>query len=515
MKKLLLVLGLPALLFLQSCSQKDEIAESTLQTGQKSALVKKKVSIDAPEGNAIAKQQLDQYVVGKLEAERDFRWTNEDLKTLWSALQYGDQSLAIGYKIAGITDLTPTLHEINIQKGEWKQVHDELISLIKNEYFKSTGTALKWEEILVEDDQILPIITIKMTDKNVLTALANLENVRYLEPLDFWPDQIERSSSGCDGSSTTVNAADFTTITPGAKLPWNFNNIGVPTAWNTAQGQGITIGVIDAGISSAQSLLGSQFTNGLSSGRTITTDYTLGSSAYTSCTHGTSMSGLAVGPRNNLNNTTGIAYKSNLHFIRACNDVVLDGSSERTGVKNALVRMGNRTDVRIVSMSIGTPFYSSVLYDGVVYANNKGKMLFAAAGTSFSWTSWYGVIYPAAHGECIAVTGVNESSSTCNVCHDGSQVDFTVPMERNSNSDRNTLSLAGSGNNPSYVGGSSSATAMTAGVAALVWSARPTLTRSQVYTAIRNTSQYYPSYSSSRGYGNINAAAAVSAALTY
>jgi hypothetical protein len=273
--------------------------------------------------------------------------------------------------------------------------------------------------------------------------------------------------------------------------------------------------VIDAGISSTQSLLGSQFTNGLSSGRTITTDYTLGSSAYTSCTHGTSMSGLAAGPRNNLNNTTGIAYKSNLHFIRACNDVVLDGSSERTGVKNALVRMGNRTDVRIVSMSIGTPFYSSVLYDGVVYANNKGKMLFAAAGTSFSWTSWYGVIYPAAHGECIAVTGVNESSSTCNVCHDGSEVDFTVPMERNANSDRNTLSLAGSGNNPSYVGGSSSATAMTAGVAALVWSARPTLTRSQVYTAIRNTSQYYPSYSSSRGYGNINAAAAVSAALTY
>jgi hypothetical protein len=56
---------------------------------------------------------------------------------------------------------------------------------------------------------------------------------------------------------------------------------------------------------------------------------------------------------------------------------------------------------------------------------------------------------------------------------------------------------------------------MTAGVAALVWSARPTLTRSQVYTAIRNTSQYYPSLNSSRGYGNINAAAAVAAAMTY
>ena len=513
MKKHLLLLGLPALLFMQSCSQKEEIAETTQQISSKPALVKKKVITEAPEGEAISKHQLDQYVVGKLEAERDFRWTNEDLKTLWSALQYGDQSLAIGYKTAGITDITATLHEIDLQKGEWKQVHDELISLIKNEYFKSTGTALKWEEVLVEDDQILPIIIIKMTDKNVLTALANLENVRYLEPLDFWPDQVERSSSGCSGSTTAINSADFSTISPAARLPWNFNNIGVPTAWNTAQGQGITVGVIDAGISSTQALLGSQFTNGLSSGRTVTTDFTFGNTAFTSCTHGTSMSGLAVGPRNNLNNTTGIAYRSNLHFIRACEDVVLNLSSERTGVKNALVRMGDRADVRVVSMSIGTPFYSSVLYDGVVYANNRGKLLIAAAGTSFSWTSWWGVIYPAAHSECMAVTGVNESGSTCDVCHDGSEVDFTVPMERNVNSDRNTLSLAGSGNTPSYVGGSSSATAMAAGVAALVWSARPTLTRAQVYTAIRNSAQFYPSLSSSKGYGNINAAAAVAAAM--
>jgi len=64
------------------------------------------------------------------------------------------------------------------------------------------------EDILVEDDPILPILTIKLTNKTVLTRLYNLKNVRYLEPLDYYPEETERSGSGCDGSTTTVNSSD-------------------------------------------------------------------------------------------------------------------------------------------------------------------------------------------------------------------------------------------------------------------------------------------------------------------
>jgi serine protease len=500
---------------MSACSRMEDDAIDAAHQISGPVLVQKVQKESIAETSPYSKQKLDEVVVDAMSSKGDFRFEDEALFLTWSALQYGNKSLAVGYKPAHLKDIRPIIHEINIRTGEWKAVHDALIQFIIDEYKKSTGVSIAWKDILIEDDPILPVLTITMDDKNVLTALANLENVRYLEPLDYWPNQIERSSSGCDNSTTTINSSDFSTISPAARLPWNFNNINVPTAWNTAQGQGITIGVIDAGISSAQTLLGSQFQNGVSSGRTITTDYTLGTSAYTACTHGTSMCGLAVGPRNNLNAPTGVAYKSNLHFIRACDDVVLDASSEKTAVKNALVRMGNRNDVRIVSMSIGSPLYSSALYDGVVYANNKGKLIFAAAGTSFSWTSWYGVVYPAYHSECVAVTGVKENSSTCASCHDGSQVDFTVPMERNTDSNRNSLSLKSSGTASAYIGGSSCATAITAGVAALVWSARPGLTKSQVFNALRNTSQYYPSVNGSRGYGNINASAAVAAGLAF
>jgi hypothetical protein len=108
---------------------------------------------------------------------------------------------------------------------------------------------------------------------------------------------------------------------------------------------------------------------------------------------------------------------------------------------------------------------------------------------------------------------VKENGSKCASCHDGSQVDFTIVMERSSNSSRNSLSLLPSGTSPNYIGGSSSATATAAGIAALLWSAKPTATRAQILNCLTVTSQFYPTPNGTKGYGNINAAAAVSCAM--
>lgn len=496
-----------------SCSK----PESDDTASQDVILKQKPNPVSVPPGDPLSRQEVDRIVIGVLESRNDFHWEWVDLKTLWSAVHYGDQSLAIGYKPANEGDISDKLHQIDVRSGDYKKIHDALIEFILEELEKSTGQPVSLQQILIEDDPVLPILTLRLTDKNVITKLYNLQNVRYLEPLDYFPEDVSKiaSTSGCSASTTALNAADYTTVTPNAKVPWNFNNHTVPQAWVNSQGSGITVGVIDAGISSSQSLLGAGFNDGESNvGRTVTTGYTLGSSAYTSCTHGTSMSGQAVGPRNSVGSSTGVAYKSNLHFIRACEDVVLDKSSERTAVKNACVAMGNNTAIRIISMSIGTPFSSSVLKDGVDYAYNRGKLILAAAGTSFSWTTWYGVIYPAAYSSCIAVTGVKENGSKCSSCHDGSKVMYTITMERDANSNRNSLSLPPSGTTPTYIGGSSSATATAAGIASLVWSARPNMTRTQVLTCLTNTSQFYPNRSSSKGYGNLNASAAVNYALT-
>jgi len=511
MKKALLLINILFFFGITACNKQEE-----QENNQQDMILVEKANPQAiPTGNALEKTKLDQVIINILESNNDFKWEWVDMKTLWSAVVESDQTVAIGYQPAGVGDISSKIHTINVKSGAYKQVHDALIQFILKELNASANSPVELKDILIEDDQVLPILTLRLTDKSVLTKLRNLENVRYLEPLDYWPNDVNRSASGCGASTQSLNAADYTTITPGALMPWNFNNQNIPAAWNVSQGEGITIGVIDAGLSSTQSLLGSLFNNGESNvGRSFSTDYTLGNSAYNSCTHGTSMSGLAVGPRNDQNSTSGVAYKSGLHFIRAAEDVVLDGSAEKTATKNAFIRMGNRVDVRIISLSMGTPFSSGVLKDGVDYAFNLGKTIFAAAGTSFSWTSWYGVIYPAYYSSCIAVTGVKENGSKCGSCHDGSKVLYTITMERSSNSNRNSLSLPSAASTPTYIGGSSCATATAAGIASLVLSTKPNMTRAQLTTCLTNTAQFYPAKNSSKGYGNLNASAAVNFAIS-
>ena len=234
-------------------------------------------------------------------------------------------------------------------------------------------------------------------------------------------------------------------------------------------------------------------------------------SPHDRCGHGTQMSGLATGPRGSDGNAVGVAYRANLTIVRAVDDVVITSSNESAGVRDALVLAGNDAGVKVVSMSIGTPFSNGTVADGIYYAHNRGKLIFAAAGTSLTWTSWYGVIFPASMSQTVAVTGVKEGLpfERCSTCHDGSEIDFVIHMARRNDADRTSLTLAPSGDQPTYVGGSSAATATTAGVAALVWSKSPQLSRDAVVERLRNTASLYPSRDRNFGWGVINAAGAV------
>ena len=113
--------------------------------------------------------------------------------------------------------------------------------------------------------------------------------------------------------------------------------------------------------------------------------------------------------------------------------------------------------------------------------------------------------------EAIAVTGVTDNGNydQCEVCHDGSQIEFTIVMQRDNNDSRTSAVLGFYNGNTDYVGGSSVATATTAGIAALVWSRYPNWSREQVLNKMRQSSEFYPNKSSTKGYGNIDALQAV------
>ena len=445
----------------------------------------------------------------------DFNWSDVDNYVLWSALVHGDNILTIGYYD----------EPFSIEKSnEAIQVKKALIGLVvdmESDFFNEGKTESK---LVVNDDKVVNNFDIIVHSMETLEVLRNNPNIRYLEPSGytyFAHEAVLKSSSGCNTSPSSVYTADYTTIVPGSRQSWTYSHHNIPQAWNYSTGSGITVGLIDTGVSSEQSLLGSNFNQGYSSGRFIQKYGTYVNSIWPwstttdgpndKCGHGTLMAATIASPRNTYNLPVGVAYNCNLVSYRGTSDVVLDGYHEKRGVSQALIALANRSDVKIISMSIGHIFSAGNISDAIKYAYSKGKMIIAAGGTSTWFTNWAGVIFPASMDETIAVTGITDGAgfTECNVCHKGGKIDFTVVMQRAGNSDRTSVCLGFFENNSTYVGGSSVATAATAGIAALIWSKNPTWTRQQVFDKMKQSATFYPNRNSNFGWGSINALTAV------
>jgi serine protease len=442
-----------------------------------------------------------------------FDWKQASLHELWSAIQHGQFLVSIGF---GSNELD--FDRSKNSKAE--QIQNELLRLIEKHE--------DHEIEVVYSDSYLTNFDVIIKNPETLAALRKNKKIRYVEPADYRYFTVERESSeqqiqsgsGCGYSTSFISAADATTISPNARLPWAFGYHGIPTAWSTTTGQGITIGVVDSGLSPNQSLLNSSFNSGASSGRFVQRFGTFVDSIWPwststdgpndKCGHGTSMASVATAPRNASGMPVGVAYNANLVSYRASSDVVLNGYHEQRGVQNAFTALGNRSDVRIISMSMGHIFSVGRIVDAVRYANNRGKLIFCAGGTSTSFTTFVGVIFPAWMPETVAVTGIKEASTyqKCDVCHTGSEIDFTIIMQRAGSN--NTIPVLSYFNlQADYVGGSSVATATTAGIAALVWSKNPGWSKNQVLLKMKQSSQFYPNKHSQFGHGIINAALAV------
>ncbi|MEQ8705525.1 MAG: S8 family serine peptidase [Phaeodactylibacter sp.] len=480
----------------------------------------------AHQQDPMTKAEMDQIIEEALLSKNTvYYWRDASNRMLWSASVSSDSVMSLGYQPAGFENIEERIHEIDLNSEEWAAARNRLVDFVVN----TTNTAYPGLNASAEDlflnldEEYLPTLDVRIFNQEIIEQLREMPEVRYIEPMSYAMGGIERrSGSGCGYSpASSIPSSDFTTVVPNAKVPWNFSHpsMNVPGAWSTSTGSGIKVALIDTGTSPSQSKLGSEFNSGYSAGRNLERLGTHVSGWWwwasndgpdDACGHGTQMAGLIAAPRSTTGTSLGAAYNCNLKAFRATTDVIINGGSEKDGVRDALVISGNDGGVKIISMSIGDVFYSSTVADGIFYAHNRGKLIFAAAGTSLSWTSWWGVIFPANMSQTVAVTGIRDNmNQRCHTCHEGPEVDFVAVMQRASNTSRTSLTLAMSGNQPAYVGGSSAATATTAGIAALVWATNPNQSRSQVLQRLKNASSNYPARNGSFGWGTINAAQAV------
>lgn len=501
--------------------------ESTQSTEQDAELILLNPIEPLNDRDPLNRSELRQEFLAHLDRFGVVNWSTYDDFTAWSAAVASDSVISIGYQPDGYGNIDQTIHQVDVESSEWKSAKNSLINYVVSETKrKYPELSIETEDLLVFGDKSLPYFNIRIWDYEILANLRNFSVVRYAEPMGFGFENQGplRSDSGCGGNSGIANPSpsDYFTAPQGPRVSWNFIDMKIHKAWKAgSRGNGITMGIIDTGISSDQAKLNSQFSGGLSGSRTVER-YGFHDPCFLFffcendgiddlCGHGTNMAGTAAGPASSDGSFAGVAFQSNLIGIRAAEDVIHDSSAEQDGVSDAFTFLGNRADVDIISMSMGNLFSSGQITDAINFAYNQGKMIFTAAGTSFEFTSFVGVIFPATLSNTIAVTGTKTGSpmEKCSTCHSGSLVDFVVTMEDRNNSDRTPLTLSDSGNDPNYTGGSSVATATAAGIAALVWSNDLSQSREDVLDALKNASNFYPARNGDFGWGKINAQAAV------
>jgi len=497
---------------------------------------KKNIVVPTPSPiDVVSTQTIDDLIYKLTIAYGNFDWNKVDDIILWSALMHSDNILSVGFKPLGYDFDDEKIHEIKIQESVWQNAKQALLNeIVRLE--KELDSSVTFKKIVPWEEFFLPVIDVVIKNPKTISWLRKSDLVRYAEPMGYEPQNILfnkikkdnttnnaiNSSSGCDQNNAEIGllaSSDYINVLPAAKQSWNYQYHNIPKAWTKTTGAGVKVFFIDTGCEFDQENLGTSFNQGYSTGRSIEKIVTLPRSTFLGintgpietaddgCGHGTSMAGACAAPRGIDGNTVGVAYNCNLITCRAAEDVFIEDSREAKGVADAFTNAANRADVKIISMSLGRVTTSSQIKDAIGFAYGKGKLIFCAAGTSFSWTSgWYGVIFPASLPQVNAVTGVyeNDFNTSCTSCHDGAETDFTVVMEKSTNA-KFPLSLAMQGNIPSIVGGSSVSTATTAGIAALVWSKFPTLSRDAILTKLIQSSSNYPVRNPQLGWGNINA----------
>ena len=257
MSRRILKLFLLSLIIFSSCSREDSMDKNS-------------IVIPDSQKTALTPIQINAKIDEALNTNHTFNWRDADSYLLWSAVVNGNYAVSIGFGNSK-TDFERAKTSNNAK------IQNELLAII----MKYERTTL--DKVLIMSDTDLNLIDVLITKQETIIALRQSKYIRYIEPADYRymdvrnaqyrPDVSTNSSagtsSGCGYDAETLATDDYTTTTPNAKIPWTFTQHKIPDAWTISTGSGVTIGIVDTGVSPNQSLLGSNFNNGLSSGRTI------------------------------------------------------------------------------------------------------------------------------------------------------------------------------------------------------------------------------------------------------
>jgi subtilisin family serine protease len=277
---------------------------------------------------------------------------------------------------------------------------------------------------------------------------------------------------------------------------WNLDPVAAEQGWDLSRGSSsIPVAVVDSGIDATHPDLAGKVLPGYNSAQN--TALTSGNSDDFSG-HGTGVAGVIAAATDNGAGIAGVGWNTPVVPIRSTD---ADGFSTATSVA-AGVRWAADQGIRIINLSLGSCFPNQTVADAVSYAQSRGALIIAAVGNEAQEGNQ--VNYPAAFEGVLGVGATSFNGSRALYSNTGSHVDLVAPG--GSLSDDNDLShgmlvLAPAGQ-LDRVDGTSFSSPMVAAAAALVLSAKPTLTASELAAALTATTTDMGAAGRDDEYGN-------------
>lgn len=391
------------------------------------------------------------------------------------------------------------------------------------------GAGLRHIRQLTSGAQLLKIKSkqsgIRMGD--MISALMADPNVEYAEPdIKMYPLAIPNDSRYNE--------------------QWQYfestGGLNLPLAWDTAQGTGVVVAVIDTGYLAHADLAANllpgydmisdstiaQDGNGRDSNAIDNGDWEPAGACYSgspssaSSWHGTHVAGTIAAVTNNSNGVAGVAYNAKIVPVRVlgrCGGYLSDIADGMIWAAGGTVSgvPANANPAQVLNLSLGGSGSCSITSQNAINtARSLGTTVVVAAGNENTNASNSN---PANCNGVIAVAATNRNGSRAYYSNYGAVVDVAAPGGEMSTGIANgILSTLNSGQTtPStdsyaFYQGTSMATPHVAGVAALLYEVDPTLTPDEIESTLKSTARSFPATCSQCGSGIVDAESAVASA---